>query len=65
MSRFSKLRELVTLARRLEDEARRMAKGSEGRTARFAEAEGYRVKAAWLAGRIDDEEYAEHLRGGW
>jgi hypothetical protein len=27
----------------------------------MAEAEGYRVKALWMAGRISDEAYAEYL----
>jgi hypothetical protein len=64
MSRFSKLRELVTLARNLEREARRMRQGSEGRMDRMAEAEQYRVKALWLAGRISDEQYREYLTHG-
>jgi hypothetical protein len=64
MSRFSKLRELVTLARNLEREGRKMAKGSEGRMDRMAEAEQHRVKALWLAGRISDEEYGEYLTHG-
>lgn len=62
--RFTKLREWVTRARRLEDEARKLAKGSEARTARFAEAEQYRVKALWIAGRITDEQYEEFLTHG-
>lgn len=57
MMTFAKLRELVTLANRLEAEARKLAKGSEGRAERMREAEGYRVKAMWLSGRITDEAY--------
>jgi hypothetical protein len=62
MGKFSKLRELVTLAKNLEAEGRQMRPGSVGRIDRMAEAEGYRVKAQWLAGRISDEEYANHQR---
>jgi hypothetical protein len=62
--RFTKLRELVTLARNLEREARKMRPGGEGRTARMAEAEGYRVKALWIAGRITDGQYEEYLTHG-
>jgi hypothetical protein len=39
MTRYSKLRELVKLTRGLEAEARKMAKGSQGRIDRMAEAE--------------------------
>ena len=64
MKTFSKLRELVTLAGNLEREARRMQKGakaggSEGRMDRMAEAEQYRMKAQWLAGRVTGEQYGE------
>lgn len=61
MTRYSKLRELVTLARSLGAEAGRMAPDSRGRLDRVREAEGYWVKAMWLAGRITDEEYGEYL----
>ena len=58
MNRFGKLRELVTLARSLEAEARTLAPGGQGRIDRMAEAAGYRAKAEWLAGRIDGAAYA-------
>jgi hypothetical protein len=58
---YSKLRELVKLADALEAEGRKLAKGSRGRTDRMCEAEGYRVKALWLAGRIDDDAYGAYL----
>jgi hypothetical protein len=60
MSRFAKLRELVTLARNLESEGRRLSPG-ESRTVRFVEADGYRAKAEWLAGRITRDEYMDRL----
>lgn len=60
MSRFSKLRELVTLARSLETEGRRMRNG-QGRADRLIEADEYRAKAEWLAGRLTDDEYNARL----
>lgn len=59
MSRFKKLRELVTLARNLESEALRMS--GRSRTDRLIEAEEYRAKAEWLAGRIEADEYNARL----
>lgn len=56
MTRFSKYRELITLARRLEAEAASMNANHQGRWDRLAEAEQYRARAAWMAGRIDREE---------
>ena len=62
MSRFAKLRELLTLAHGLESEARKMRAGSVGRVDRMCEADGYRAKAEYLAGRIDGDEYAARQR---
>ncbi|VTR94130.1 unnamed protein product [Gemmata massiliana] len=61
MSRFSKLRELVTRARSLEAEARRMASNSPERVERLIAAEEHRAQAEWLADRIDDDEYNARL----
>ena len=61
MGKFAKLRELVTRARNLESEGRRLTPGSESRTARMVEAEEYRLKALWLGGRITEEEYWQGL----
>lgn len=61
MSRFSKLRELITLARNLEAEGRRMSVNSQGRADRMIAAEEYRAKAEWLAGRIDGDQYNARL----
>lgn len=61
MTRFSKLRELVSLSKRLTEEARRMPANHRGRIDRYAEAAEYYAKAEWLAGRLTDEEYAERL----
>lgn len=59
MTRFAKYRELVTLARNLESEGRRMS--GQSRVDRFAEADEYRAKAEWMAGRLTDEEYNARL----
>jgi hypothetical protein len=63
LTRFAKLRELVTLARTLEHAPARTANGpnAQGRTDRLVEAEQYRAKAEWLAGRIDGDEYNARL----
>lgn len=63
MSRFGKLRELLTLARNLESEARRMRHGpnQQGRWDRLIEADEYRARAEWLAGRITHDEYNARL----
>lgn len=61
MSKFTKLRELVKLARDLNAEADRMASKGRGYWDRRIEAEEYRAKAEWLAGRIDRDEYNARL----
>lgn len=61
MSNFSKLRELVTLARNLDAEADRMASKGQGYWDRRIEAEEHRAKAEWLTGRIDRDEYSARL----
>lgn len=61
MSKFSKLRELVTLARDLDAEADRMASKGQGYWDRRIEAEEHRAMAEWLAGRIDRDEYMDRL----
>ena len=60
MSRFSKLRELVTRANELEAEGRAL-RNPETRAARFCEADAYRAKAEYMAGRITCAEYADRL----
>jgi hypothetical protein len=60
MRYYSKIRKLVKRANELQAEARKLARGSRGRVDRMAEAEGYRVKALWLAGRIDDEAFTAY-----
>jgi hypothetical protein len=62
MRYYSKIRELVKLATALETEARKLAKGSQGRVDRMSEAEEYRLKALWLAGRITEDQYWEGMR---
>ena len=62
MTTYRKLRELVTLSRGLRAEARRLPRGSQGRTDRERRADSYRVQAFWLAGRVTDAAYAEYLR---
>ncbi len=61
MSRFSKLRELVTRVRSLEAEARKLAPESPERVERLIAAEEHRAQAEWLADRIDDDEYNARL----
>lgn len=56
MTRFSKLRELVTLARTLNAEADRMGE-TQGKWDRRIEAAEHRLKAEWLVGRLTYEEY--------
>ena len=59
MTRFSKLRELLTLARSLENEAKSMT--GQGHWDRRSLADEYRAKAEWITGRIDDAEYNSRL----
>jgi hypothetical protein len=61
MTRFAKLRELVTLARNLTAEARRTPANHRGRIDRYAEAAEHYAKAEWLAGRIDGDAYNARL----
>lgn len=61
MSKFSKIRELVTLARNLNAEAARMASKGQGYWDRRIEAEHHRTEAEFLAGRIDRDEYTARL----
>lgn len=57
MSRFSKLRELLTLSRDLNREADRMSDRHPGKWDRRIEAREYRLKAEWMVGRLSDAEY--------
>ena len=57
MSKFEIYRDLLTRAKRLEADARRMT--GRPRIERFLEAAELRAQADWLCGRIDDAEYAE------
>ncbi len=61
MTRFRKLRELLTLARRLEREAAKMSSRGQGYWDRRSLADECRAKAEWLAGRLTDEEYNTRL----
>lgn len=61
MSKFTKIRELVTLARNLEAEAAKMASRNQGYWDRVIAAQEYRLKAQWLTGRLSDDEYATEL----
>lgn len=61
MTTYTKLRELVTLYRGLEAEARLMPRAHAGRADRLIAAEEYRLQAFWLAGRIDSAGLAAGL----
>jgi hypothetical protein len=61
MTRFTKLRELLTLSRDLNAEANRMTSRGDAYWARRIEAVEHRLKAEWLVGRLDDEQYYAEL----